>query len=472
MRKLRTFLYILSYALTFTASSAQDGNLLAIKDTSYFIPGSDDENLLESVIRNEPGNVHLLLNRGANPDVASKDDITALMLAVDSTKLLVMRLLLVNGADPDLTYYENTTPLILAVLNNQFAAADLLLQKGADPDLKDDYKAAALHYAAASNYYQMADLLLFYGADKEITDKDGNDPLMTAVFFNAVETTDVLLQNTLNPDKRDEKGNTPLMVAAQQGNTDIAKLFLEYNADVNAVNKNNQTALAFAIRYQHPEMLKLLIENGADVNHAVTPNRNMMEMARQMKNKDIINELKKNGARRTVTPDFSEISISWGNSLGYREYMMQVRGAWVDKRYGFYAETGIDWRPAPFRVQIRENDTLLYQYRQSRIGWCHGIGKKITFTPSNTNTELGVYAAMHGLLSFPRHRGLENHPSAQYNLIPSAGLYAGWSFVGAKLGVERYYFKTRYEQKWKVNLTLFVRFSYNNVKTDYKQIYY
>ena len=80
-------------------------------------------------------------------------------------------------------------------------------------------------------------------------------------------------------------------------------------------------------------------------------------------NQEIVKTLKANGAKRSVKPDFSEVSLSWGNSFGSHEYMTQVRGAWIDKRYGFYAETGVDWRPVPFKVQIRENDTLIYQYQ-------------------------------------------------------------------------------------------------------------
>lgn len=452
--------------------TAQEGNLLAVGDTSYFKQGQDEWNLIESVKLNEPGNVHLLLNRNVNPDAKSNDDITALMHAADSTRILIMRLLLVNGADPNLSFIENTTPIILAVLNNQFDAAEILLQKGADPDLKDDYEASALLYAAALNYFQLIDLLLYYGADKQIRDKDGNDALMTAVFFEKLEATDVLLQNGFDPETTDKKGNTALMVAAQQGNFELVQLLLDYRASVNAVNNKNYTALAFAIRYQHARTVNLLIDSGADVNHAVTPNRNLLEIAKQMKDQEIVKALKAKGAKRSVKPDFSEVSLSWGNSFSNHEYMMQVRGAWIDKRYGFYAETGIDWRPAPFKVQIRENDTLIYQYRENRIGWNHGIGKKLTYKPDNSNMEIGIYGCISGFLSFPRHSGLKNNPPVQYNIIPAGGIYVGWRYAGFKMGFERYYFKTIYEQKWKFNLTLFIRISYNNTKMDYKEIYY
>lgn len=470
IRKL--FFCLIMFSPSLILILGQTDNPLAIEDTSYFIPDDPNQNLIESVKRNEPGNVLYLLKEGADPDAKSDDEITALMYAIDSTSLLIMRLLLVNGADPNLTCYDNTTPLILAVLNNQFEAARLLLEKGADPDIVDDYKAAALHYAAASNYYQLADLLIFYGANKEIADRDGNDPLMTAVSFEYLETTDVLLQNGLGPDTRDKHGNTPLMVAAQNGDTAIADILLQYGAEINTVNNNNNSPLTFAVLYQHPEMVKLLIDRGADVNHQVTSNRTLLDMARQTSIPEIEKMLKEKGATRSIKPDFSEVTLNWGNSVSGHEWMMQVRGAWIDRRYGFYAETGVDWRPILQTVQIRENDTLIYQYRESRTGWSHGIGKKFALRSENTAMEYGFYGSITGLLSFPVHKGLEERPPVQYNLIPAAGIYCRWRFAGMKMGMERYNFKSIYEKSWKFNIALYLRFSYDNFRRDYKEINY
>lgn len=466
------FICLLLISLSMIRVFGQTDSLLAIRDTSYFVSGDPDLNLIESVKRNEPGNVLLLLKEGADPNAKSEDNITALMYAIDSTSLLLMKLLLVNGSDPNLTYYDKTTPLILAVLNNQFEAAQLLLEKGADPDIIDDFKASALLYAAASNYFQIADLLIFYGADTEIADKDGNDPLMTAVTFDHIETTDVLLQNGLGPDTRDKNGNTPLMVAAQNGDTAIADILLEYGAELNTVNISNYSPLTFAILYQHPEMVKLLIDKGADVNHRVTSNRTQLDMARQINTPEIEKMLKEKGATRTVKPDFSEVALSWGNSVSGHEWMMQVRGAWIDRRYGFYAETGVDWRPILQTIQTRENDSLIYQYRESRTGWSHGIGKKFAFRPNNAAIEYGFYGSLTGLLSFASYKGLKESPPVQYNLIPAAGIYCRWRFAGIKMGFERYNFKTIYEKSWKFNCTLYLRFSYDNIRKDYKEIYY
>lgn len=445
---------------------------LSLADTSYFRPGEDNRNLLEAISRNHPGNVFFLLKRGADPNTRSEEGVPALMYAIDSSRILTLKLLLLNGAHPDSSSSDHTTPLMLAVFNHQFEAAHLLLEKGADPDLKDDYKAGALHYAAALNDYRIADLLLFYDADRNIRDKDGNDPLMTAVYFNSIETADVLLQNGIGPDTRDDEGNTPLMVAAQQGNPDLVRLLLEYGAEINSANEKNYTPLAFAVQSGQKELAALLIEKGADTNHQVTANRNLYEMAKQSGQTEIRKLLAAEGASRLHRPDFSELALGWGNSFADHEFMMQVRGSLIDRRYGFFAETGIDWRPALQKVQVRENDTLVFQYREMRTGWSHGVGKTLSVRPPNSMMELGLYAAVHGLMTFPRYKGLNDHPPVQYNIVPSGGAFIRWGVFGIKAGVERYTFKTLYEKPWKFNITLFVRYVYNSPKQEYKEIYY
>ena len=458
--------------LPYLHALSQEQDLPTPSDTSYFKPGDDDWNLVESVIRGDPGNVLMLLNRGADPNASAEGGMTALMYAAENGNLLLLKLLILNGADPDLTQVENTTPLMIAVLNRNFDAAHYLLKRGADPDHRDDYSGTPLLYAAAVNDYQIADLLLFYGASDSIRDRDGNDALMTAVFFNNIETADVLLQNNFYPDVRDQKGNTPLMIASQQGNTDMLSLLLEYDAGLDKVNEKNYTALAHAIHFQKPEAAMLLIDSGANVHHKIRPNRNLFDLAKQQNLSEIQKELKKRGAGPVPRPAFSEFDVGWGNSMGKHEHMMQTRVLWVDRKFGFYGETGFDFRPYPQKVQLEDNDTLIFQYRENRPAWILGIGKNFKLLQDQSGLLYGFYTALTGLLSFPRYRGLDEHPPAQYDLVPSAGIYLKGKLGGFKLGAERYTFGTMREGKWKANITFFIRIKTRSYDLGPKDIYY
>lgn len=466
---------LLSLMLVFLSgqiSHAQSPDLTVPADTSYFKAGDDSWNLVESVIKNYPSNVLLLLKRGADPNSRADGGMTALMFATEMGDSLLVRLLVLNGANLELTYVEGTTPLLVAVLNQHFELAHFLLQKGANPNHQDDVKGSALIYAAAINDYQIADLLLYYGASDTLTDREGNTPLMTAVFFRNLETADVLLQNGLNPDVPDKELNSPLMIAAQGGNREMINLLLEYKADLEKVNKHNYTPLAHAIVFKQDSAAMVLIDSGADVNHLITSKQNLCDLALKQDQKIILGKLKEKGAEPTKQPDFSEFQLAWGNSFRNNEHMMQVRVSWVDDKYGFFAETGIDFRPTIRKVQIRKEDYLIHQYRESRWVWTHGAGKNFKLARDKSNIEYGLYAGIYGMLSMPDYRGTSNNPKFHYSLALSGGVYLKGRYAGIKAGPERYTYGTLLEEPWKTNITLFVRIVYKKGTHVYKDIQY
>lgn len=441
-------------------------------DTSYFIQGEDDWNLVESVLRNKRKDALLLLNRGANPNARAEGGMTALMFAAERGDTLMVQLLVLNGADLEASISEGTTPLLIAVLNGHFQVAHFLLKKGANPDHQDDYKGSALIYAAAVNDYEIADLLLFYGASDTLRDKDGNTALMTAVYFGNLECADVLLQNGLPPDGPDKHGNTPLMVAAQQGNLEMTGLLLERNAGLETQNSSQYTPLAHAIRYGQDTVARILADSGANVHHSIKANRNLYDLAQLQEQKTILKMLKQHGASASPRPDFSEYRLSWGNSFRNNEHMMQVRASLVDRKFGFFIETGVDFRPIYRKVQVRVEDQLIHQYRESRWVWAHGVGKDFRFVRDKSGKEYGAYGGVYGLLSMPRWRGLSDHPTANYSLALAGGLYLKGNWAGIKAGAERYTFGTLLEEPWKINISLFLNIIHHKTKNVYKEIRY
>jgi ankyrin repeat protein len=441
-------------------------------DTSYFKAGEDDWNLVESVLKQQQQSVLVLLNRGADPDAKAEGGMTALMYSAAMGDTLMTKLLVLNGASLELAPVEGTTPLLAAVLNQQFSTSYILLHYGADPDHKDQYRGSALLYAAAIDDYEMCDLLLFYGASDTIRDKDWNTALMTATFFGHEATVDVLLQAGVDPDARDKKGNTPLMIAAQQGNREIARLLLDGKAGLERMNKLNYTPLAHAVRHKQDSMALLLIDSGANVHHQVSARQNIYDLAKQEEAKTVAALLKARGAGPSPPPDFSEFQVGWGNSFASGEYMMQVRTALVDRKRGFFAETGIDFRPLYKKVQVDQGGLLIHQYREFRWSWTLGAGKYFTLFHDQTGFEYGAYAALYSMLSIPSYRGVEDSPNVNFSLAPSAGLFMQGDIAGFKVGTERYTFGTLYEQAWKINITIYIRIINHKSREVQKEIRY
>ena len=462
---------VLSMHLATSALYAQE-EAPGLVDTSYFRPGEDDWNLVESVLKENPEALMMLLERGADPNAKAEGGMTALMFAAEKGNLLLVKMLVLNGADLELSYVEQTTPLLIAVLNGHFEVVHFLLEKGADPDHRDNYQGTALLYAAAINNYEIADLLLFYGASDSIRDMDGNTALMTSVYFGNLETSDVLLQNGLDPDARDNKLNTPLMIAAQQDNLPMSQLLIEKGASLEKANKQNYTPLAHAVRYSCDSVAALLTDSGANVNHFIKPNLNLMDLARRQRDASMQTILKNAGASPSRKPDFSEFNLAWGNSFRGNEHMMQVRGLLVDQKYGFFAETGVDFRPVYRKVQLEIDENLIRQYRESRWVWTLGGGKNFTFLREISGMEYGAYGGLYSMLSMPNYRGVNDYQKVNFSLAFSAGLYLRGHMAGLKAGAERYTYGTLLEGAWKINISIFLRITRQRNADVWKEIIY
>ena len=98
-----------------------------------------------------------------------------------SSQIEMMHLLLDAGADVNLASYGGVTPLMAAIrerfLIGLAEQVTLLLEAGADPDLQDDFGDAALHYAVRESKKEAVELLIEHGASLDIKNNQGHTPL-------------------------------------------------------------------------------------------------------------------------------------------------------------------------------------------------------------------------------------------------------------------------------------------------------
>jgi hypothetical protein len=252
----------------------------------------------------------------------------------------------------------------------------------------------------------------------------------------------------------------------------MIKLLQEYHAPLEQEDSVRYTALAHAIRFDQSEAAKILIDSGANVLHQISANRNLYDLAVQYSRKEILEMMKRKGAGPVPRPDFTEFDFGWGNSFNGKEHMMQVRVSWVDRKFGFFAETGYDFRPVYRKVQIPGEAQIIYQYREFRSAWTHGAGKLFRLFRDPAGIQYGVYGGLYGMLSFGSYRGLEEHPKPHYSLVPSLGVFMQGRIAGLKAGTERYLYGTLNERPWKVNITMYLRINSQKAEQLHKEINY
>jgi hypothetical protein len=152
--------------------------------------------------------------------------------------------------------------------------------------------------------------------------------------------------------------------------------------------------------------------------------------------------------------------------------MMQVRFLVVDQKFGFFGETGVDFRPILKKVQVEIDDELIHQYRETRWVWTLGGGKNFSLIKDGSGLQYGAYGGVYSMLSMPDYRGVNDYQKVRFSLALSAGLYLRGDIAGIKAGAERYQYGTLLEGPWKINITLFVRIISKKNEKLWKEIRY
>merc|ERR1712037_1021524 len=92
-------------------------------------------------------------------------DVTPLHGAASQGHKEMVKLLIESGADPNVADIDGGRPLHWAVRNGHVEVAQLLIERGANPNLTDRYGGTPLHEAATGGHVEVAQLLIERGAD-------------------------------------------------------------------------------------------------------------------------------------------------------------------------------------------------------------------------------------------------------------------------------------------------------------------
>jgi ankyrin repeat protein len=242
---------------------------------------------------------------------------TPLLYAARDGRIDIARVLLDAGADVNLADANGITPLIGAITNNHPEAARFLIDRGADIRATDWYGRTPLWAAVETRnmdvdnasfvnsidrtpYLPLVELLLQRGADPNVRMKEvppirrdflritgslawvdftGQTPFLTASLAGDLAVMKMLLAHGADPNIPTFGGTTALMAAAgvnwvvdqtydegQAALLEAVKLCVELGMDVNAVNSMGLTAAHGAANRGSDEILRFLVQQGAKLD--------------------------------------------------------------------------------------------------------------------------------------------------------------------------------------------------------------
>jgi ankyrin repeat protein len=122
-------------------------------------------------------------------DAHSRDGFTALGFAAFFNRPRIAKFLLEQGADPNIASRNDfkVAPIHSSVAAKSLEITQMLLQYGANPDARQQNDVTALHESAHNNTPEIAEALLKAGANKQLKTGDGKTAMDFAKEIDAKE---------------------------------------------------------------------------------------------------------------------------------------------------------------------------------------------------------------------------------------------------------------------------------------------
>lgn len=261
--------------------------------------------ILYTCNNNDYESTKLLLDKGAEPNVTTKDNyFSPLLVALGELNVHKMNYSFfkanLKSYFQSKKEYDNIIILneskkeenILAYNAMQkYRTAELLIEKGANINFVNSKGLTPLHAAVTTSMLEFVELLVDNGADlnpitndslsifdycssKEIEEyllSKGAKKSSSNLFFDAVLNSDIsklkeLIKNGVDINLTDFDGNTGLLIACQYNKYELAKFFLDNGIKRNHFNNRDRTSIMETIMNEASEedrlqLIKLLLKN-------------------------------------------------------------------------------------------------------------------------------------------------------------------------------------------------------------------
>ena len=256
--------------------------------------------LLLAVGKRQKEAMNVLLDAGADPDIADEKGNTCLHVAIhqdfkEAVPPIVEKSKKINAMND-----SKETALFLACGNKMYGVVKALLAAQADPNIVcQDESVNCLHLACSLGDTQLFDILLPASKDVDAVTLKQHSPILLACSKKNVEIVKSLLKAGATPNVHDKSMETPLHIATMKHVPELVSILLEHTdepLDVNVQNRRQHTPLFIACAKGYTDIARQLMEKGADVNIKDEKLNTPLHMAILHNSLDVIDDLLKHKA--------------------------------------------------------------------------------------------------------------------------------------------------------------------------------
>ncbi len=424
-----------------------------ILGSNYLLTAQEiDTDLINAIIDKDEKKVFYLLKSGSNPNSESFEGVTPLMYAAETGNYYITNLLLKNGADVNKIPNSNkTTALMAAAKKNNVEIVELLLSYKADINTQDNKKNTPLIYTAYYGYPKMAEILCENGADISIKGNKG-DALQVASYFGDNEIIEVLFEKEVDVNTKDELGYTALMSASQKGHLKTVKILTGKEAKLNEHNFDGFSALDLAVQNGHKEVVEYLLEKGAEIGKGDKNNISTITIAETNDRQEIGKLISKSNKRNNGKPYFNKFAVSLPMNFNKKDFLLGIDYGAYESKYKFDLTAGYLVRPYRKKVFIKEEENLIFRYREHTNLLYAGLHKHISFKQKQRK-ESGLLFGAKESFRFGNYKG-SNKKVREFIFSPEIGYYFISSDFLFKINYEYSDFKTFKNINHRVNLAI------------------
>ena len=140
--------------------------------------------------------IETLIDLGANVNAQRTDDkVTPLILSAGWNNFMAVYLLLDHGADANIARDDGCTPLHLAVMEGNQNVVKLFLEKNALVNTQNAHGNSPLHTAVSKGFFDTTKLLVQKGSKVNLQNKEGRTPLFLGVMNKHEQLIKLLIEN-------------------------------------------------------------------------------------------------------------------------------------------------------------------------------------------------------------------------------------------------------------------------------------